>query len=87
MGGVKPARRVELLGSWTRRSLEWLAGDSQQQTRGVHLYLLRGLCVIVATIGFMTAISPFYGPENSYPTVAVLGVGWPCFLGECGTTF
>jgi hypothetical protein len=38
------------------------------------VYLIRGLCVIVATIGFMMVISPFYGPDTSSPTSVVLGV-------------
>lgn len=48
------------------------------------MYLLRGLCVIFATIGFMTAMSPFYGPENSYPTAAVLGAGTAMLVGGAG---
>lgn len=48
------------------------------------MYLLRGLCVIVATIGFMTAISPFYGPENAYPTAALISVGGAMLLAGAG---
>ena len=55
-----------------------------QQTRGQWVYLLRGLCVIFATMGFMTAIAPFYGPGTSYPTAAVIGVGGAMLLGGAG---
>lgn len=48
------------------------------------MYLLRGLCVIIATIGFMTSISPFYGPENAYSTAALIAVGVAMLLGGAG---
>ena len=38
------------------------------------MYLLRGLCVIVATMGLMMALSPFYGPDTSSPASIALGV-------------
>lgn len=36
--------------------------------------MLRGLCVIVATIGLMMVLSPFYGPDTSSPASVALGV-------------
>jgi LPXTG-motif cell wall-anchored protein len=36
--------------------------------------LFRNMCVIVATLGFMTVISPILWPETTSPGFTVLGV-------------
>lgn len=71
------ARRAHAQDSLRRRpggcAHGWLAA-SRGTDKGQDVYLLRGLCVIVATIGFMMVISPFYGPDTSSTTSVALGV-------------